>query len=292
MVIIEMSGGLGNQMFQYALYCKFKSLHKEVALDTSFFRSKQKLRKMEIGIFCLNYREITDEEAAEIKGYGYCDSLFDKIQHKIKRKICHPNYLIYEDNIENFQPEIFGMDQVYLSGYWQNEKYFSDIAGEIHKNFSFPLDMDLKNKEILSRIKQENSVSVHVRRGDYLLAKNENVYGGICTEEYYKKAIAYMDAQINSPHYFLFTDDVKWAEKNMRYPNMTIISNNTGSNSYIDMFLMSQCKHNIIANSSFSWWGAWLNQNEKKMVIAPKRWFNNHENTDIICENWITIEDK
>lgn len=289
MVIIGLSGGLGNQMFQYALYCKFKNLNKEVALDTSFFRSKQKLREIEIGIFPIKYCEISDKQADEIRGYSYYDSFFEKIINKVKHKVYPPNFLIYEDKIEYFQPEIFDMDQVYLSGYWQNEKYFSDIENEIRTIFSFPLDMDSDNKEILSRLKQENSISVHMRRGDYLSEKNQNVYGGICTERYYEKAFAYMNKHIKKPHYFLFTDDVEWASENIRYPNMTIVSNNKGRKSYIDMYLMSQCKHNIIANSSFSWWGAWLNQNEKKIVVAPKRWFNNHENADITCEGWITI---
>lgn len=288
MVIIEMSGGLGNQMFQYALYRKFESLHKEVALDTSFFRSQQRLRKLEIGIFDIKYREITDKDAAYIRGYGYHDSILDKIRYRIKPS----RYFIYEDKIEMYQPEIFDMNEVYLSGYWQNEKYFSDIAEEIRKEFHFHSDMGKQNEEILCKLQMENSVSIHIRRSDYLSVENKDVYGNICTEKYYENAVAYIEDHVTKPYYYLFTDDVEWVKEHMNYPNMTIVEQNTGKNAYMDMYLMSQCKHNIIANSSFSWWGAWLNQNDSKIVLAPEKWFGNHKTADIICEGWIPINNK
>lgn len=288
MIVIEASGGLGNQMFQYALYKKMEFLNKEVALDTSFFRSQQKLRELEIGIFDVKYRGISDKEVACIRGYGYHDSIFDKIKYRLKPS----EYTLYQDTIERFQPEIFEMDNVYLCGYWQSEKYFKDIRSMILKEFTFPEDVREKTKKLCKKMETENSISIHIRRSDYLLGENARVYGNVCNEKYYENAIAYMTKKIDNPYYYVFTDDLQWAKKYFCKNNYTIVDENRGNNSYIDMYLMSRCRHNIIANSSFSWWGAWLNQNPDKIVLGPKKWFHNHEKEEIVCEDWIRIENK
>lgn len=286
MIVIEASGGLGNQMFQYALYKKLESMNKDVALDTSFFRSKQNLRELEIGVFGVQYKSITDREAACIRGYGYQDTIFDKISYKLVPK----KYRIYRDKIEFFQPEILNMDNVYLSGYWQCEKYFSDIRSIILNEFIFPKQAKDKAEELCKEIQHRNSVSIHVRRSDYLEEQNLRVYGNICTEKYYKNAVAYMEKHEKEPHYYVFTDDVEWTKGFFIGENYTIVDKNHGKDSYIDMFLMSQCKHNIIANSSFSWWGSWLNENPDRIVVSPGKWLNNHEKVSIFCDNFIKIE--
>ena len=288
MIIIEASGGLGNQMFQYALYKKLESLNKDVVFDTSFFRSKQGLRELEIGVFGVQYRSISDREVAYIRGYGYQDSIIDKIKYKLKSS----KYLIYRDSIECFQPEVLEMEDAYLCGYWQSEKYFKDIREVILKEFTFPIQAVKSNVKLTDQMKLENSVSIHVRRSDYLTEQNLKVYGNICTEKYYSNAINYIEGIIDNPHYYVFTDDLQWAKEYFKGDNYTIVSENRGKDSYIDMYLMSQCKHNIIANSSFSWWGAWLNQNPDKKVLAPKKWFHNHEKEEIVCEDWIRIENR
>ena len=119
---------------------------------------------------------------------------------------------------------------------------------------------------------------------------NQGLYGGICTEMYYAKAITYICNKIDQPSFFVFSNEIDWVKNNVDIPNPTYIDFNNGADSWQDMFLMSQCKHNIIANSSFSWWGAWLNSGQEKLVIAPKKWFNNHEINDIVCESWIKID--
>lgn len=288
MIIIEASGGLGNQMFQYALYKKLESLNKDVVFDTSFFRSKQGLRELEIGVFGVQYRSISDREVAYIRGYGYQDSIIDKIKYKLKPS----KYCIYRDSIESFQPEVLEMEDAYLCGYWQSEKYFKDIREVILKEFTFPIQAVKSNVKLTDQMKLENSVSIHVRRSDYLTEQNLKVYGNICTEKYYSNAINYIEGIIDNPHYYVFTDDLQWAKEYFKGDNYTIVSENRGKDSYIDMYLMSQCKHNIIANSSFSWWGAWLNQNPDKKVLAPKKWFHNHEKEEIVCEDWIRIENR
>lgn len=288
MIVIEASGGLGNQMFQYALYKKLEILNKEVALDTSFFRSGQDLRELEIDIFDLHYRQITDREAANIRGYGYQDGLIDKIRYRLRPS----KYTIYNDLIERYQPEIFEMDKVYLSGYWQSEKYFKDIRQILLREFSFPQKAKEKTAQLCTELLAENSVSIHIRRSDYLSEQNRSVYGNICTEQYYQNAIDYMEQHIENPQYYIFSDDLEWACNYFRGNNYIVVDKNRGKDSYIDMYLMSQCKHNIIANSSFSWWAAWLNTNSEKKVLAPKRWFQNHDKENIVCEDWIRIENK
>ena len=288
MIIIEASGGLGNQMFQYALYKKLESMGKDVVMDTSFFRSKQNLRELEIGVFGVQYRSITDKEAAYIRGYGYQDTIIDKIKYKLK-----PSKMkMYRDTIERFQPEIFKMDDIYLCGYWQSEKYFKDVRNTILKEFSFPLETRERFEDLCKQMQEENSISIHIRRSDYLTEQNAKVYGNICTEIYYENAIAYMDRQIKNPHYYVFTDDLEWTRGYFKGDQYTIVDENRGKDSYADIYLMSQCKHNIIANSSFSWWGAWLNENPDKKVLAPKKWFHNHEKDEIVCEDWIRIENR
>ena len=288
MIVVEASGGLGNQMFQYALYKKLESMNKDVAIDTSFFHSKQDLRELEIGVFGVQYRSISDKEVAYIRGYGYQDTILDKLKYKLK-----PSKMkIYTDIIEKYQPEILNMDNVYLSGYWQCEKYFSDIRGIILNEFTFPLEMRKKTEELCKKMEKENSISVHIRRSDYLTEQNAKIYGNICTEIYYENAVAYMDKHIENPCYYVFTDDLQWAREYFKEDRFVIVDEYRGKDSYVDMYLMSRCKHNIIANSSFSWWGAWLNQNPEKKVLAPKRWFHNHDEEEIVCENWIRIENK
>lgn len=296
MVIIEISGGLGNQMFQYALYLKLKKLGKEVHLDTSAYYKKNYVRALELGVF-----GVTLPEPMSTSQY-----IITNFRKKLQRKIP-----VYEDKIGVYQPKIYDMDNVILRGYWQNELYFKDIKEDILKTFSFLEEMKRKdiaeindkNEFYVGKMKEEISVSVHIRRGDYLDKKFFDVYGDICTLEYYRKAISYIQSKFNELHFYFFSDDIEWLKENLnqlvfndakadlqqKY-QITIVDINHGEQSYMDMYLMSKCKHHIIANSTFSWWGAWLGMNSDKIVVAPSRWFNNHETTDIICKEWVKID--
>lgn len=288
MIVIELSGGLGNQMFQYALYKKFESLNKDVVMETSFFRSGQELRELELGIFPVKYKEITDKEAASIRGYGYQDSVLDKIRYKLTPK----KYKVYIDKIGPFQPEIFEMENVYLSGYWQNENYFKDIREIVCRDFSFSDELVECNKELCHTLENENSVSVHIRRGDYLTTENTRIHGNICTDAYYANAMNYIRESVENPQFYIFTDDLEWAREKYRGQNVMIVEGNRNDSSYVDMFLMSKCKHNIVANSTFSWWGAWLNSNPDKLVLAPPKWLNNFEEAQVACAEWILIDNQ
>ena len=178
-------------------------------------------------------------------------------------------------------------------GYWQSERYFGSYEKQIRSDFRFIESLDKKNKNILNVINKSNSVSIHARRGDYELNKKIKEYHGLLSVAYYKKAIEIINKIIINPTYFVFSDDPEWVKNSLKINNATYIDWNKGLRSHIDMQLMSNCKHNIIANSSFSWWGAWLNNNPNKIVVAPKKWFKNSKaqkgSEDLIPKTWKII---
>lgn len=183
-------------------------------------------------------------------------------------------------------------DDAYLDGYWQSEKYSKDIESVIRREFSLKSECAEKlDKELLGIINSSNSISLHVRRSDYVADNETSRVHGACSAEYYKKAFEYIAKSVSSPHIFIFSDDIEWAKDNLKFDcPVTYVSNGKYAD-YEEMYYMSRCKHNIIANSSFSWWGSWLNQNPERIVVAPKNWFNDKRfNTkDLIPDSWIKI---
>lgn len=287
MVIVEVMGGLGNQMFQYALYRQLQCMGKTVKLDLSFYHTKQKLRKFELDAFCVSYDVATKEEICRLRGYTVDASRLERaLTKKIYRKAN-----VYKENLdEGFQSVIFELDDVYLSGYWQNEKYFQSIREQLLKDFYFPSECNRQASELLSQIQSRCSVSIHVRRGDYLESANSRVYSGICTMKYYWNAVSYMKEHLQTPYFYVFTDDPKWAKGEFNREDMLVVEHIPGKPDYIDMFLMSRCKAHVIANSTFSWWGAWLDEKEDKLVISPSKWLNNHEVNNAVCDWFIKME--
>lgn len=285
-VIVQIGSGLGNQMFQYALAEKLSSLGKNVKLDVYTDYKKNVIRNYSLNIF----KNIDMEWADE----GICDKYFKRVA-KIKNgrwyysrigKLFDVCRKIYIDREIEFNPKVISGNYSYLCGYWQTEKYFYDIRDVLLKKFQFPEINDTKNNMYISQIQNSNSVSLHVRRGDYVNEKNYATFGSICTLDYYEKAIAYFEDKYNDVTFFVFSNDLEWAKKNLQMKKVVFVEGNNEDNGYKDMYLMTQCKHNIVANSSFSWWGAWLNQNEEKQVIAPDKWINNEKLQDIWCDNW------
>ena len=203
---------------------------------------------------------------------------------------------IYNEPSFEFNVNLFKQKPpVLLEGYWQSEQYFIKEAASIRKAFSFPaLVATGENNAVLSAISAGCSVSVHVRRADYLHPAIAAQHG-ICSEAYYKAAIQYIQSSFPSAVFYFFSDDAAWVEKVLtdHLPNSVLVKNNTGANSWKDLYLMSKCKHHIIANSSFSWWGAWLNDQPGKIVIAPKTWFadikRNEATADLIPANWMRL---
>lgn len=179
----------------------------------------------------------------------------------------------------------------YLVGYWQSEKYFSDVATQIRRDFTFRLPMNAPNTEVAAQISSVNAVSLHVRRGDYANNPNTTATHGLCSLDYYRNAVRRISEQVSQPHFFVFSDDIDWVKDNLNvdFP-CQYVSHNQGIESYNDMRLMSMCQHHIIANSSFSWWGAWLNPQANKIVVAPQRWFANQNDVrDLLPQNWVRM---
>lgn len=291
MKIIYIFDGLGNQMFQYAFYKKMKKIYKNVYGNLDTFKRDMKIH---------NGYELDRVFGVEIEEKKVIfDSFFSMVRLK-KRTIFHRiiqkflrelNLLVYlEKWNENIEQKINKKRIVFYTGWWQSERFFKDISDELRKDFSFPEFRDKKNLEISEKIKNSNSISIHIRRGDYLSDKG---LGGLASLEYYQRAIKYIKSKVENPYFFIFSNDIEWCKENLNLENSFYINWNKGEESYRDMQLMSLCKHNIIPNSTFSWWGAWLNNNPEKIVIAPEKWFNDCTNLDysnIVPETWIKIK--
>ena len=197
-----------------------------------------------------------------------------------------------EEQHFNFSPEMLNFrEHSYVNGYWQSEKYFLAIENEIRSDFVFKLQFSQQNAEVSEKISKSNSVSLHIRRGDYVSNPEVTAVHGLCTIEYYQMAIKYIAERVHLPNFYIFSDDIAWVQNNLKinYPHQ-YINHNHGSESFNDMRLMSLCKHHIIANSSFSWWGAWLNESADKIVVAPKYWFSYEINSqDLIPTSWARL---
>ena len=284
MKIIRFLGGLGNQMFQYACYKSLRKTYPNVKADLNSFDIDTAHNGYELEeIFDLDI-----EKVSKLTG-GIYDIKNRKWKYrKIRRIFGLKKYHKEEEKDFTYDPSIFyGSQSRYYSGFWQNEQYFIDVADEIRKDFCFRPISDQKNLETLKKIKESNSVSIHIRRGDYV---NHPAFGGLCDKSYYQEAIKLIHSKVDLAALFVFSNDIEWCRTNLEIPNAEFISWNKGKDSYIDMQLMSNCKHNIIANSSFSWWAAWLNNNYNKVVIGPKKWLHgDFDTSSLLPKTWIKL---
>src|SRR3989344_317166 len=285
MIIIKLNGGLGNQMFQYSLGRKLSLKNNDaLKLDLSDF-TKDNPRSYGLGHFNIIENFASDEDINKIKKSGVW-KLIDKLKPYYKRSVI--KYKGYD-----FDPNILKLSgNFYLDGYWQSEKYFQDIENIIRKEVAIKNPIENKYADLISQIKNTNSVSIHIRRGDYITNKKFSKVYNLLDEKYYQKAVRFIAEKINDPYFFIFSDDINWVKQNLNipYPKIFVSGENEIKN-YEELILMSFCKHNIIANSSFSWWGAWLNKNADKIVISPDKWFNDKigNTKDLIPENWIEL---
>lgn len=291
MIIIKMNGGLGNQLQQYALYEKLKSLGKDVKIDISWFykdMGKVSKRILELEYFPkVSFESCTQEEMKKVQGNR---GILKKVSEKLKLT----EKPIYVEN-QMYDGQIFQMDHKILEGYWACEAYYADIMPVLQEKLEFPVSPNEKNLKMAEKMHGCNSVSIHIRRGDYLTEENQAIFGGICTEEYYEKAIAYMKDTVKDARFFVFSDDPAYAKKKYKGKEYTIIDINSGKDSFYDMYLMSRCKHNICANSTFSFWGARLNKNAGKQVIRPLKQKNCDwyvpEKMKQLWKGWILIDE-
>lgn len=291
MIIIKMNGGLGNQLQQYALYEKLKSIGKDVKVDTSWFRKdmgKASKRDLELEYFPkVSFETCTNEEMQKVLGNR---GIFKKVSEKLKitEKPIYVEHQMYDE-------QIFQMNNKILEGYWACEAYYADIILELQKKLEFPPSDNPKNTQMAEEMRRCNSVSIHIRRGDYLTAENQAMFGGICTEEYYENAIAYIKKTVPNARFFVFSDDPAYVKEKYSGEEYTIVDINHGKDSFYDIYLMSQCKHNICANSTFSFWGARLNQNPDKQVVRPLKQKNCDwyvpEKMKQLWKGWVLIDE-
>lgn len=300
MKIVNISGGLGNQMFQYAFAIALKNKHKEeiVFIDTQHYHT----------IFFKKFKGINLHNGYEI------NKVFPKANLPIAgffqlRKISYwiPNYILsrigrkllpirkteyihpYSMNYTYDKKALENEGDCYYEGYWQSVHYFTEIKNELQEVYTHP-EPNLYNKELILEIKNSNSVGIHVRRGDYL---NEPEFQGICNIEYYKKAIHDIVSDGKNHKFYIFSNDIKWCKEKLapliKGHDLLFVTGNKGNESCWDMFLMTYCKNLIIANSSFSWWGAFLNKRVNR-VYAPDPWLNRECSIDVYEENWIKVK--
>ena len=291
MIILQMSGGLGNQMFQYAMYMKLKSIGREVKFDDVSSYDLDSARPVQLAVFDISYPRATKEEIIEMRDSS--PALKDIIRRKIKGR----NLKQYIEADYSYDEHIFELDDTYLKGYFQSEKYFADIKDEVRKTYVMRKDL-LTEATVLTRSAIEehsNSVSIHIRRGDYMTVDGGEIYADICTEEYYDAAIRYILDRYDDTSFYLFTNDRSWGEYfcNIHSDiNIHVVEDNTEYSGYLDMYLMSCCRHHIVANSSFSWWGAWTGHDPSGLTIAPDPWLNCSYCSDIHTADMIRINPK
>lgn len=285
MIVVRLKGGLGNQMFQIALGKKLEYLGKKVLFDINQIESRIDEHNItkSYEVFDIDLDVASSKDINSLIDLG--TNLHDKIRRKIfGRKKTH--YI--ETNFGDEDKKVYGFNDAYLDGYWQSYKYFSDCSSKVMDLFKFKPLTDDKNKYYEDKIFScENPVSIHFRLGDYCTKENVKYFGNICTEEYYSKCINFLQNKYNNITFFVFSNDMKYAERFLDKKNYCVVDCNDEKNAWKDMYLMSICKSNIVANSSFSWWGAWLNKNNNKFVLAPKKWINGRDMKNICPDGWV-----
>lgn len=292
LIIVKLQGGLGNQMFQYAIG-KLLAEKKKAALffDLSFFEDQEKRpgftpRQFELGVFNPQF-QIAEQATVQ--------SFLQPVKNKrLRRFFGLPVTTYYREDVCRFDASVLSLQPpLYLDGYFQSEQYYAGNDEMIHRLFTFPATHAGHHNQLIQAIENTNAVAVHFRRGDYVSDAVTGSFHGICSLDYYRQAFQLIEAKVPDPHFYIFSDDINWVEQQVTgwASNITFVKGNNEAPGWVDMMLMSKCRHHIIANSSFSWWGAWLNKKAGKQVIAPLKWFNDVSiNTKaLVPETWMRI---
>lgn len=285
MIIVRLQGGLGNQLFQYAAGKALATLTtSQLKLERITSLGKKGHRNLELDNFNIDYQLATRKELKKFvpfpSFYRHRPSFFSKL-----------NPLIYREREFSFDSNFFNLHgPVYLDGYWQSPKYFAGIQDTLEKEIEIKHDRIAQVEYLAQEFRNKPSVSVHIRRGDFTNPKLL-AYHGVLGKEYYENAIQRISRQVPDATFFYFSDDITWVKENLSLPKSSVLVSSITRSSIEDFYLMSCCHHNIIANSSYSWWAAWLNKNREKIVIAPKNWFAvaDINTSDLIPGNWIRI---
>lgn len=294
MIVVKLLGGLGNQMFQYAAGLSLAQNKKtELLVDESYLiaetNNQYTKRNLELQCFNIDIKVASDKD---IKRFNITRS--NKYIRGLQRNFpfLFSNLYAAESGMA-YQKEFFNFPKnTYLDGFWQSEKYLKNIESILEKKFIPKEKLNTENSDWLNKITNSESVSLHIRRGDYVINKNSQEHHGNLNFSYYNDALDIIKSKHSNIEVFVFSDDLNWCKENLNLEYKThFVDANQKSNFHFDMYLMSHCNHNIIANSSFSWWGAWLNKNPEKIIIAPKKWFADESinTTDLIPAKWIRI---
>lgn len=289
MIFLTLYGGLGNQLFQYAFaYHLAKLSNTRIIINHDIENYKSRWGRD----FALQHFSIPSLRTVRHKA-----SLPVRALRKLRAAAGIPKKQpqhVVEQGLE-FHPELLApyRGNVFVDGHWQDERYFAAVAADIRAIFRVSIPPSAANARLLETIQSVNAVSLHVRRGDYLKPAAHAVHG-VCDAAYYKAAVELVASKTISPHFFVFSDDIAWARENLAlHPAMHFVDINDEAAAYEDLRLMYSCKHHITANSSFSWWGAWLNPRADKIVVAPKQWkadpVANHAQRDIVPASWIKL---
>ena len=292
MIITKLISGLGNQLFQYAIGKQLSiTRNTELKLDISFFES-QNLRGFKLNNYNIGSQIATEEDISKYLGL-YNNSLYSRIYRKAEKVLPRTHRKLFKEEVPwQYEPSLFKVsDNVYLDGYWQNYKYFENLDSIIYEEFIVKEVYKYSVQSVLNNInKDQNSVSIHIRRGDYVTDKEAFNLMGLLPVSYYYLAIDFIKQKISNPNFYIFSDDMDWVKSNLEINAPCCYVD--GGKDYIDLELMSKCKHNIIANSSFSWWAAFLNRNPDKIVIAPEKWVippEINKRIELIFPSWIKI---
>lgn len=284
MIVTKVLGGLGNQMFQYA-FGRANALRN----GTQLFLDRRSFAEYQTHSFGLHhlYAEISDAPKDMLPKQGPSDRLT-----RLTRRFWPSSPKVYVEKSFLFDPVAISLrGDIYFDGYWQSEKYFAEFASSIRSELSIKTPPSSVNLRWLERIRNAPSVSIHVRRGDYVSNQAASQVHGTCDLTYYSAAMEFMRRESTEPPvFFVFSDDHEWVRQHMSFGENEhcFVTDNVADTNYEDLRLMSACRHHIIANSTFSWWGAWLNPSPEKVVIAPRRWFASAElrTDDLIPKDW------
>jgi len=283
MTIIKLKGGLGNQLFQYAFGRLIASRRgEELKIDKDIMTAENDTYRL----YGLGHFNIKAELAnpVEVKAAKYPYGLFSKAWRLVKAKVFRIYHVGYESRM-------LGTKASYLDGYFQSYKYLEPIRSELIQEISLKEDLNLKYADLVSEMKAVNSVAIHIRRGDYVNDAKTKAAHFVCDLAYYQKALALVKKKMANPVFYIFSDDINWAKDNLSAEEKIVFVSKPEMKDYEELMLMSCCRHNIIANSSFSFWGAWLNQNDDKVVIGPSLWNKKLPGAYryLMPESWIRI---
>ena len=287
-VVVLLKGGLGNQLFQYAAGKSLAiRLGVHLILDLNWYIDNEKDHtKCILEKFNINDQYFKPPSFFPRK---FRSALYKLVEKSSTLGLANP---VIREVRQNFDQRLLDVDSpVILDGYWQNELYFHQYRKQIIEYFQLKEKMDFQNKKLLNQIKAVNSVCIHIRRGDYVTDLAAANIHGTCSIEYYSNAIELLSSSIEAPHFYIFSDDYEWVKSNITINYKSIFVDHNLMKPEIDFILMKSCKHFIIANSTFSWWAAWLSEYNNKEVYAPINWFASEELTskDLVPKNWIRL---